>query len=78
MGFIEGRPKSKGKEVIWVVVDRLIKYAHFGALSHRYSTLDIVKLFMDHIFESHGIPEDIISDRDQVFTRKLWQKLFAM
>lgn len=33
MDFSEGIPKSHGKEVIWVVVDRMRKYAHFLALS---------------------------------------------
>ena len=34
--FIIGLPKSKGKGVIMVVIDRITKYAHFCALSHPF------------------------------------------
>lgn len=34
MDFITGLPKSEGKEVIMVVVDRFTKYSHFIPLSH--------------------------------------------
>ncbi|XP_059307049.1 uncharacterized protein LOC132058610 [Lycium ferocissimum] len=70
MDFIDGLPKSKGKTVIWVVVDRLTKYAHFVGLSHPYSASEIAKLFMENIYKLHGMPEDIVSDRDLVFTSK--------
>jgi len=36
MDFITSLPKSKAKSVIMLVVDRLIKYAHFHAISHPF------------------------------------------
>jgi hypothetical protein len=49
MDFIEGLPKSQGKDVILVFVDRLTKYAHFLALSHPYNVQKVADLFMDNI-----------------------------
>lgn len=40
MDFIEGLPPSYGKEVIFVVVDRLSKYARFIALAPLFSIND--------------------------------------
>jgi len=37
MDFINGLPKSHGKEVILVVADRFNKYTQFVALSHSYT-----------------------------------------
>ena len=36
MDFITGLPKSEGRSVIMVVVDRLTKYAHLCKLSHPF------------------------------------------
>ena len=40
MDFIIGLPKSKGKSIIMVVVDRITKYAHFCVLSHAFKARD--------------------------------------
>ena len=67
MDFIEGLPKSEGKEVIFVVVDRFSKYAYFMALIHPFSASSVAKVFMDNVYKLHGFPATIVSDRDPVF-----------
>ena len=62
MDFITGLPKFKGKSVIMVVVDRLIKYAHFCALSHPFKGSAIVTAFMETIQKLHGNPQIIVSE----------------
>ena len=67
MDFTKGLSKSQGKEVLWVVVDQLSKYAHFIALSHPYSVEDVAQAYLDNIFKLYGLPNSIVSDRDTVF-----------
>lgn len=78
MNFIKGLPKSKGKEVILVVVDRFTKYAHFLSLSHPYSVQQVVQIFMDNIFKLHGMTIAIVTDRDRIFTSHLFQEIFSL
>jgi hypothetical protein len=74
--FVEGLPKSGGKDVILVVADRLPKYAHFIALAHPYTINSVAQLFMDHIFKLHGAPVAIVSSRGRSFASQLWQSIF--
>jgi hypothetical protein len=76
MDFVEGLPKSQGKDVILVVVDRLTKYAHFISLSHPYTTQEVGQIFLDHVFKLHGLPQVILTNRDPIFTSTVWQSLF--
>lgn len=78
MDFITGLPKSQGKSVIFVVVDRLSKYAHFIALSHPYTTSSVAQVFLDSIYKLHGLPTSIVSDRDSVSLSHFWQSLFKL
>ncbi|GKV13501.1 hypothetical protein SLEP1_g24501 [Rubroshorea leprosula] len=56
MDFITGLPKSYGKDAIFVVVDRLTKYAHFIALQHPYSALTVAQAYMDNeLFKLQGV-----------------------
>ena len=78
MDFVKGLPSSNGYTVIMVIVDRLSKYAHFVALKHPYTTVAIAKAFVANVVRLHGIPTDIVSDRDKVFVSSFWQALFQL
>jgi hypothetical protein len=78
MDFITGLPKSGNKSVIMVVVDRLSKYAHLCALQHSFTTSTMAQIFMDQVFNLHGMPHSIVSDHDPTFTSNFWQELFKL
>jgi hypothetical protein len=41
MDFITGLPKVQGKDCIYVVVDRLTKFAHFYAIPTKYNVVQV-------------------------------------
>lgn len=61
MDFITHLPKSHNYTVIYVVVDRLTKYAHFFPLQHPYTAKQVAQVFFDGIFKLYGLPKSIIS-----------------
>ena len=69
-------PKSQnGKDMILVVIDRLTKMAHFISTVSTITSQQTAELMLEHIFRYHGLPENIVSDRDPKFTAKFWQSL---
>lgn len=79
MDFITGLPKSEGKEVILVIIDKFTKYAHFIALSHLVRAVEVAQLFLERVYRLHGLPTKVITNRDPIFTsvfcRELMKKL---
>ena len=67
MDFITHLPSSAGHTVIWVICDRLTKYAHFLVLPTNYTTQSIARRFSSEICRLHGIPKSIVFDRDPIF-----------
>ncbi|KAM2918184.1 hypothetical protein FF1_046877 [Malus domestica] len=63
---------QNGFDGVWVVVDQLTKSAHFIPVREKYPLNKLAKLFITKIVKYHGVPVNIISDRDPKFTSKFW------
>jgi len=59
-----------------VVVDKLRKTTHFIPIKYTFKTVEIVDIFMKQIFQIHGIPKVVVSDRDAKFTSTFWKAFF--
>ena len=78
MDFIIGFPrKSRQHDSIMVVVDRFTKVAHFIPVKSTCSSSDVAHVFIRDVVRLHGVLKKIVSDRDEKFTSKFWNKLFV-
>ncbi|GKA62965.1 ty3-gypsy retrotransposon protein [Tanacetum coccineum] len=66
------------RTVLFVVVDRLSKYAHFIPMSHLFTTSQVAQVFLDNVYKLHGMSNTIVSDRDKIFISQFWQSLFKV
>nr|GEV10978.1 reverse transcriptase domain-containing protein [Tanacetum cinerariifolium] len=66
---------SSGHDTIWVIVDRLTKFAHFLPMREEYKMERLARLYLNEIVARHGVPILIISDRDSRFTLRFWQSM---
>jgi hypothetical protein len=78
MDFIIGLPRAQGKDFIFMVVDRLTKFAHFFSIATDFSAAQVAELFFREVFRLHGLPKTIISGRDSRFMSTFWQDLFIL
>jgi hypothetical protein len=68
-------PESRGYNAIMVVVDRLSKRAHLIPTTNEVDSIGIARLFRDHVWKLHGIPEEVISDRGPQFVSQFMHEL---
>ncbi|KAF1328976.1 reverse transcriptase, partial [Globisporangium splendens] len=79
MDFIFGLPADSSKKTgILVIVDRFSKMVHLSAVPVSVTAKQTAQIFLDSVFRLHGMPTEIVSDRDPRFTVAFWQELFRL
>ena len=65
--------KSRKHDVVWVIVDRLTRSAHFLAVRMTFTLEQFCRLYIREIVLLHGVSFSIVSDRDPRFTTHFWK-----
>nr|GEW45299.1 putative reverse transcriptase domain-containing protein [Tanacetum cinerariifolium] len=76
MDLITKLPRTPRQcNVIWVIFDRLTKSAIFLPIKESMSSEALAKLYLREVVARHGVPVSIVSDRDNRFTSRFWQRI---
>ena len=68
MDFVTHLPWTpRSHDVVWVIVDRLTKSAHFLVVWMTFTLEELYRLYIQEIVRLHGVPMSIVSDRDPRF-----------
>ncbi|GJW71324.1 putative reverse transcriptase domain-containing protein [Tanacetum coccineum] len=71
---------ANGQDMIWVIVDRLTKSAHFLPAKENDSMEKLTRQYLKEVVSRHGVPVSIISDRlsysiKQHLLRLVWSQM---
>eukprot|EP00878_Enallax_costatus_P026134 GHUV01028017.1.p1 GENE.GHUV01028017.1~~GHUV01028017.1.p1 ORF type:complete len:413 (-),score=20.68 GHUV01028017.1:641-1879(-) len=76
MDMITGLPETEdGNDAIMVFVDKLSKMTKIVACRTSDGAMEIAQLLIDVLVRAHGLPMNIISDRDPKFTSELFRAI---
>ncbi|KIO11093.1 hypothetical protein M404DRAFT_57062, partial [Pisolithus tinctorius Marx 270] len=77
--FVGPLPDSKtlngSFDMILVVIDHLTSMIHLIPTKQTYRAKDIAEVMFDRVYKHHGMPRNIVSDRDSLFTSVFWTRL---
>jgi hypothetical protein len=66
---------KSGFDSIVVFVDRLSKMVHLAGRKKTLTAAGLAELFERHVWKLHGLPDNIVSDRDVRFQAEFWKVL---
>ena len=55
-------------------MDKLTKFVNFVPTTKTSTAEDTARLFIQHVYQYHGCPRILISDRDTKFTSQFWRE----
>ena len=77
MDFVFGFPEDVRKNNgIFVLVDRCSKMVHLANVPESMTAQGCARGFLDSIFQLHGLPRELVCDRDPRFTADFSQYVF--
>ena len=79
MDFVTELPVSEESDQLWMVIDRFTKMAHFLPLKQEGKmAADLAIIFTREVWRFHGLPTDIVLDRDSWFTSEVWKEFLQL
>ena len=74
MDFVTHLPQTlRRHEAVWVIVDQLIKSAHFLVVRITFTLEEFYRLYIQEIVQLHGVLVSIVSGKDPRFTAHFWK-----
>ncbi|GJV60088.1 putative reverse transcriptase domain-containing protein [Tanacetum coccineum] len=67
--------RPSGYDTIWVIIDRLTKFAIFVPMREIDLMEKLVRMYLKEVVTRHGMPVSIICDRDPRFASNFWRSL---
>ena len=74
MDFVTHLPRAPQRhDVVWVIVDRLTKSAHFLTVRMTFRLERLCRFYIREMVWLHGVLVSIVSDRDPRFMAHFWK-----